>query len=64
MSKDFADLNDLPVDSIDVLPADGVERLDIGHGMTEMAASCGHREVGFPHCGSCRAPYDGEHDES
>ncbi|MFC5182275.1 thiomuracin/GE37468 family thiazolyl RiPP peptide [Actinomadura harenae] len=61
MSKDFADLSDLPVDSIDVLPADGIEALDIGHGMTEVSASCGH-EFTRP-CGSCGAPHDGELDE-
>ncbi|MFC5826354.1 thiomuracin/GE37468 family thiazolyl RiPP peptide [Nonomuraea insulae] len=33
------DLNDLPVDTINVLPADSLEALTEGHGMTEIAAS-------------------------
>ncbi|MCO6006992.1 hypothetical protein NE236_18555 [Actinoallomurus purpureus] len=36
-----SDLNNLPVDSIDVLPAESLEALETGHGMTETAASCG-----------------------
>ena len=40
MPKLAFELNDLPVESVDVLPADTLEALETGHGMTEMAASC------------------------
>ncbi|MEV4252310.1 hypothetical protein AB0J52_03960 [Spirillospora sp. NPDC049652] len=63
MSKDIADLSELPVESIDVLPADGIEQLDIGYGMTEISSSC-RTAAEIPPCGSCLAPSDGEHDES
>lgn len=55
MSKDFADLNELPVDSIEVVPANGIEQLETGYGMTETAGSCSGRHDGeaLP-CGSCR----------
>lgn len=45
------ELDNLPVDTINVLPADGLEALTEGHGMTEVAASssgpvpsCDHAE--------------------
>lgn len=40
MSKLAAELNELPVESVDVLPADMLEALESGHGSTEIAASC------------------------
>jgi len=49
------DLRDLPVSTIEVLPADAMEALTAGHGMTELAASslllcsCG----GCGGCGGC-----------
>ena len=45
------DLEGLAVDSIEVLPADSIEFLSAGHGMTETAASFGC----FCGGGSCRA---------
>jgi hypothetical protein len=40
MSKLAIELNDLPVESVDVLPAAMLEELETGHGMTEIGASC------------------------
>lgn len=40
MSKLAKDLSSLPVESLDVLPADSLEALEAGYGMTEIAASC------------------------
>jgi len=50
------DLRDLPVDAVDVLPADAMEALGAGHGMTELAASsmqlaCGSCTTGGGSCG-------------
>lgn len=39
MSKLADELNNLPVESVHVLPAGTLEALESGHGMTEIAAS-------------------------
>ncbi|MGW2154531.1 thiomuracin/GE37468 family thiazolyl RiPP peptide [Nonomuraea sp. NPDC001699] len=40
MSERIRNLSELPIETIDVQPADSIEALTSGHGMTEIAASC------------------------
>jgi hypothetical protein len=53
------DLNDLDVESIQVVPADSLDTATDGHGMTELAASCRSLDAA-PYCGSCYAPDDAD----
>jgi hypothetical protein len=46
MSKLATELNGLPVDTVDVLPASTLEALETGHGMTELAASSSNGDGG------------------
>ena len=57
MSKLADQLNNLPVESVHVLPAVTLEALESGHGMTEIAASS---NCAFCNCGnSCSTCGDG-----
>jgi len=52
------DLSDLAVENIEVVPAESLDSATYGHGITELAASCGGTPCNCGQCSSCTAMYE------